>query len=242
MLGKLLRFFRLFLIGFWFAFANVFCVVWFLFRAGNTDNNKLFCKVLAYPVIKILGLRIEWRNAHLLEKTKPVVYIANHQAALDIIVFGSSFPSHTVIIGKKSLAKIPFFGWILALGGNLLVDRENSQRAIGTMKLASRALVEDKTSILIFPEGTRSHRQGLADFKKGAFYCAVENKVALVPVVSSSFYKAVRFNRWHSGTVIVEVLEPVPTELEQVDNLAPLIAKTHEEMKEAIARLDAELV
>lgn len=241
MLGKSLRLIRLLFVGIWFAIANVVCVFLFIFKYGNTDNNRFFCKVLALPVIKILGLNVEVRLESNLEKSSPCVFLANHQAGLDIITHGFIFPHRTVIIGKKSLAYIPVFGWILAMGGNLLIDRSNSKNAIGKMKTAGVALKKDKTSLWIFPEGTRSYKNGLGKFKKGAFFCAIENNVNLVPVVASSYYKTVQFNRWHSGKVIVQVLQPISTQSYSIGNLEPLMELTEKTMRDAIAQLDDEI-
>ena len=40
---------------------------------------------------------------------------------------------------------------------NVFITRSNSQSAVDTMKKVVKTLVKDKTSLYIYPEGTRSH-------------------------------------------------------------------------------------
>jgi 1-acyl-sn-glycerol-3-phosphate acyltransferase len=71
---------------------------------------------------------------------------------------------------------------------------------------------------------------------------AIKNQVAIVPIVVSSYVGKIDFGKWKSGVVIVKVLTPVSTRGLGLDEVPNLIDRVHQEMKQAIAALDAEVV
>lgn len=232
---------RLIGVAAWFVIVTLVTMAWFPFRFKDTNNNRLYCRLMTGPVLKILGIDLRMRHAERVHAVLPCIYIGNHQASLDIATHGSLFPRRTVIIAKKALALIPGFGWVFYMAGNLLVQRQNRSQAMGIMRLAHEAVSERGVSIWIYPEGTRSYGKGLGPFKKGAFHCAIDNQVPLVPIVVSTYKGNINFKRWRAGTVIVEVLEPVETRGLTVAEIDALITRAHETCASAIARLDAEL-
>ena len=72
---------------------------------------------------------------------------------------------------------------------NVFITRSNSQSAIDTMRRVVKTLVKDKTSLYMFPEGTRSHQKNntMLPFKKGAFHLAVQGQMPIVPIVISTY-------------------------------------------------------
>ncbi|MDX1391141.1 MAG: 1-acylglycerol-3-phosphate O-acyltransferase, partial [Rheinheimera sp.] len=146
----------------------------------------------------------------------------------------------TVTIGKKSLKYVPFFGQLYWLSGNILIDRQNKSRALGTMLGAAEKITRNKISIWMFPEGTRSYGRGLLPFKMGAFHIALEAKVPVVPVCMSSTAGQFKFNRWRNGKVIVQVMAPVHLPTEQL-NIREFAQNIHQQMQTQIALLDSEL-
>ncbi len=111
-----------------------------------------------------------------------------------------------VAVGKKSLLWLPFFGLIFWLSGNVLIDRSNRSRAIGTIGQVVERIKNRGTSIWMFPEGTRSKGRGLLPFKAGAFHTAVQAEVPVVPIVCSSYFGQIDLNRWDNGEVLLEVM------------------------------------
>lgn len=46
-----------------------------------------------------------------LGKTRPAVFVGNHQTELDVLFLGYLFPPYTSVTAKKSLKMVPFLGW-----------------------------------------------------------------------------------------------------------------------------------
>jgi 1-acyl-sn-glycerol-3-phosphate acyltransferase len=111
----------------------------------------------------------------------PAVYAANHSSMLDILVVLAHLPVDVKIIYKKSLSLVPLFGWSVALGGHIPIDRSNPFRARRSLGRAAER-IRVGTSVLVFPEGTRSRDGSVGHFKRGSFSLAIEAGAPVVPV------------------------------------------------------------
>lgn len=111
----------------------------------------------------------------------PLIFASNHESALDIWVVFEVLPRNFRFIAKQELFRMPVFGWYLSLGGHIPVDRGNHARALQSLRRAGEA-VRSGTSLVVFPEGTRSRDGRVQPFKKGSFVVAMEAGVPVVPV------------------------------------------------------------
>ena len=112
----------------------------------------------------------------------PAVYMPNHVSHFDVFAILGYLNVQFRWTVKKELFDIPLLGLAMRKAGYILVDRGNHEKAIQSMKLAA-AKIRAGTSIVIFPEGTRSAEGVLQyPFKKGGFHMAMEASVPIVPV------------------------------------------------------------
>jgi 1-acyl-sn-glycerol-3-phosphate acyltransferase len=109
------------------------------------------------------------------------VYSANHSSALDILVVLARLPVDIKIVHKRSLSRVPVFGWSIALAGHIPIDRSNPFRARRSLDAAA-GRIRSGTSVLVFPEGTRSRDGAVGHFKRGSFSLAIEAGAPVVPV------------------------------------------------------------
>jgi lysophosphatidate acyltransferase len=116
------------------------------------------------------------------------------------------FPRATVITAKKELRWVPFLGVMLMAGGNIFLDRSNPQMAVQSLKEAGETMKQRKTSVWIFPEGTRTIHQEptMKPFKKGAFHVAVQSGLPIVPVVCENYWKLYRTGVFEGGTLKIK--------------------------------------
>jgi len=110
----------------------------------------------------------------------PVVYVANHQSQADIL---SVFLINRQFrwLAKDSLFRVPFLGWAMTAAGYVPVKRGERNSQSECFK-RSREHLNNGTSMLFFPEGTRSKNGKLLPFKNGAFRLANQAGVAIVPI------------------------------------------------------------
>ena len=225
-----------------FVFFILLCLVGIIlgiFRPFNAKNTTLICKYMAWG-LPLLGIKIIVHNQEALKLPGPFVYLSNHQSNFDIFPGSFLIQPNCVTIGKKSIKYIPFFGQFYWLAGNILIDRSNKKNAYSTMDETTQKIKEDNLSVWIMPEGTRSKGRGLLPFKKGAFVTAIKAQIPVFPIVISTYFKKLNFNKWHSGTIVVEVLNPIPTIGKSLSNVNDLQNQTYELMKSALLKIDHE--
>jgi putative phosphoserine phosphatase/1-acylglycerol-3-phosphate O-acyltransferase len=143
---------------------------------------------------------------------RPAVIVANHQSALEAIIIPAVLPPKVRYVGKKEVARVPLFGWVLRATGQILIDRSDPEAAIASIE-ASLASMPKGLSVFIFPEGTRSPDGTLGPFKKGAFHIAMRLGVPMVPMAieGAQFLLPKKALLPRPGTVTVKILPPVDT-------------------------------
>jgi 1-acyl-sn-glycerol-3-phosphate acyltransferase len=143
----------------------------------------------------------------------PAIYVSNHESALDVWALFRAIPRNLRFVAKRELFEIPIFGWYLRLARFVEVDRRDRTRAIQALRKAAK-IVREGTSLVVFPEGTRSPDGRVQPFKKGPFVLAMEARVPVVPVAISGASALNPKGRLevHSGTIQVALGEPVHPE------------------------------
>ncbi len=146
-------------------------------RVGSYFGGVIWSRVNAFltPVrVQVVG------NQHI-EKNRSYVIVSNHQSLYDIFVVYGWLGIDIKWVMKKELAKIPGVGFGSKKVGHIFLDRSNSRVALETLNAAKRKLVNG-TSVVIFPEGTRSVTGQPGMFKKGAFKLAIDLGLPLLPI------------------------------------------------------------
>jgi len=163
-------------------------------------------------VVSMAGLEVEVKGEENLWTKRPAVFILNHQSSVDLFLAAKLIRKDAVGIAKKELKNFPIIGQMMAAAGVIFIDRKNKEKAIEAMKPAVDAL-KSGTSIIIFPEGTRSKDYTLGAFKKGAFHLAMQAKVPIVPIIIRNAHDAMPLGTgvFREAAIEVKVLPPVPT-------------------------------
>ena len=125
---------------------------------------------------------------------------------------------------------MPFVGWNLKLNRHVPIDRASARSAVVMMKKAI-AHLEQGSSILIFPEGTRSEDGAIRRFKDGAFVISKKAEVAILPVVINGTLETLPKSGMVGGHQVftIRVLPEIPYELYKDKNNAD-IAKEMQEL------------
>jgi len=232
---------RILLAGSVFFAVSFLIIPFMIFRPFHPDNGPLYCRLFAPLCLKILGIKVITKNIETLKESAPCIYLGNHQGSLDVCLLGYVHPWKTVSIGKKELIYIPGFGQVYWLSGHVLIDRFAKNKAISTLEKVKEKLQKNKVSIWVLPEGTRSRGRGLLPFKKGAFHMAISAQVPLKPIVISSFYGKMNYNRWHAGTILIEALDEISTKGKTSEDLDDLINQAHHAYENKLAEMDKEI-
>ena len=177
----------------------------------RTGNFAHWCaRAWAWLILKTSGVRVTVKGLQHLEPGRSYVFAANHQSIYDIPIVFTSVPFQLRIVAKESLGRIPFMGWHLHRAGHLLVDRRNPGPDI-VQKM--RRLVGESSSLIVFPEGTRSRDGAVGRFKKGSFLVAMDAGLPVVPVSITNSRNVMRKGEVMvcPGEVELTIHPPVPT-------------------------------
>ena len=117
-------------------------------------------------------------------KRQSYIIVANHQSQYDIVALYGWLGIDFRWIMKKELRKVPILGFACEKLGHIFVDRSNTKKAIQSLEQAKRT-IQNGTSVIFFPEGTRSRTGALGIFKKGAFKMACDLGLPVLPVTIS---------------------------------------------------------
>lgn len=131
-------------------------------------------------ILATCRVRVDVSGLDRIPSTSPCVLMSNHQSFIDTAVLLSTFPGPIRFMAKRELARVPVFGWAMAMGGHLLVDRGN-RAAVRATLARGVAVLEAGNSLCVFPEGSRSLDGQLSSFKNGGFQMAIEAGVPIVP-------------------------------------------------------------
>ncbi|QSP95346.1 1-acylglycerol-3-phosphate O-acyltransferase [Marinobacter salinisoli] len=215
-----------------------FALIPYLARPFNPDNNRLLAVTVARFGRWILGMKRPLQGMENMPTDRPTVVIANHQHNDDLFVLADLLPKRGVVAGKSSLVWIPFFGQVFWLGGNVILNRSRSHKAVAQMKTTSEAIARDRKSFWVFPEGTRSKGRGLLPFKKGAFHAAIASGAPITMICAAHYADKTVGWTGRRETVPVRILPPIETEGLNTSDLSDLMNRCHRLMSETIADLD----
>jgi 1-acyl-sn-glycerol-3-phosphate acyltransferase len=147
-------------------------------RTGTTTHRIV--SLWSRLVLRLVGVRIDSAGLEHVPEG-PAVFAANHASAADIPVVYAGLPAQFRFIHKRSLYLLPVVGQILLLGGHIGIDRKRAFRARRSLERAA-ARIRSGTSVLVFPEGTRSRDGRIRPFKRGSFLLAIDAGVPVVPI------------------------------------------------------------
>lgn len=155
------------------------------------------------------------------------VIVVNHESNLDILAIYGYLPVDFRWVMKIEIRKIPFLGGACARLKHVYVDRSNREKAIESLNKAREQLV-DGTSILFFPEGTRSRTGEMLPFKKGAFRMAIELQLPVLPVTlrNTGRLMPARSMEARPGTLELMLHKPISVEDMTLDDLPALMERS----------------
>lgn len=149
-------------------------------RAASLLAGVPWSRLICYmtPVL------VRRRGRENIEKKQSYIIVANHQSQYDIVVLYGWLGVDFRWIMKKELRKVPALGLASEKLGHIFIDRSNSKKAVQSLDEAKKKIVNG-TSVIFFPEGTRSKTGDLGVFKKGAFKMACDLGLPVLPVTIS---------------------------------------------------------
>ncbi len=146
------------------------------------------------------GIRIRISNLDVLRQLdRPVIFVANHMSTLEVLIFPCFLRPFLpfVYIVKENLTRFPLFGPITKARDPILVGRVNAREDLKAVMEGGSRRVADGTSIMAFPQTTRSAQFEPENFNTIGIKLARKVGVQVVPV-------ALKTDAWEVGRLVKE--------------------------------------
>jgi 1-acyl-sn-glycerol-3-phosphate acyltransferase len=196
--------------------STIFCgtvsLIVSIFDSSGTIQIRV-ARAWARSLLAVSGVKVRVEGLEKIDLNASYVFISNHLSYMDTPVVLAHIPVQFRFLAKRGLFQIPFLGTHLKSAGHVPVPREDPRAAVKTMQVAAETIQNKKVSLLIFPEGGRSHDGVLRPFKEGGSYIAIRAGVPVVPVVLIGTREVLPFGAGIvvSGKVTLRILAPIPT-------------------------------
>jgi len=207
------------------------------FDNGRYAAGYLFRKLtVVHQVLNPLW-KFRTSGTMITDPRRPYVVVANHQSFVDILLI-SHLPWEMKWLSKEDFFKYPVVGWLMRMAGDIRLVRGQRDSVITAMA-ACRDRLDKKVSVMIFPEGTRSHDGELKEFKDGAFRLAIEAGVDVLPLAVNGAYTALHKGDWRFDVTDAEVrvLEPISTKGMTLEDLPRLREQARSAIAAALATM-----
>ncbi|MBX9879032.1 MAG: 1-acyl-sn-glycerol-3-phosphate acyltransferase [Candidatus Obscuribacterales bacterium] len=156
------------------------------------------------------GWSVKFDGLSTIEPNMSYVFVSNHQSLMDILVlYGIMRPFKWV--SKEEMFRVPVIGWTLTLNQYVRIRRGNGSSTKEMLK-SCRYWLSQKTSVMMFPEGTRSPDGEIQKFRYGAFKLAADADVPILPIVIDGTRQIMRKGSLQIGfhsDIRVKALAPV---------------------------------
>ena len=175
---------------------------------------KTWGRINLFLLRVVAGVKIEVRGRDKIP-AGPILVASKHQSAWETFALVPLF-DNPVFIVKRELQWIPVFGWLMIKGRMVPVDRSAGSQALVEMAERARIELADNRQLIIFPEGTRRAAGAEPRYKFGVAHLYAAEGVPCVPIaLNSGLFWPRRSIRRIPGTVVIEILDPIPPGLEK---------------------------
>jgi len=166
----------------------------------------------ARSLVSFAGVTVHVHGLENLPEDEVIVFVSNHQGNFDIPILLGYIDRPKAFIAKVELLKMPLIRTWMAHMQCVFMDRSDVRQSLKTISTAAE-YVKQGTSMVIFPEGTRSKGPAVGEFKPGSFKLALKAHATIIPVTIRGSYKIMEEQGFIIKPAQVEVYlsEPIPT-------------------------------
>jgi 1-acyl-sn-glycerol-3-phosphate acyltransferase len=150
----------------------------------------------ARDVLRAAGTPVRAEGLEHIPPGRPVIYASNHSSMFDIWALLATLPGSVRFVAKRELFKIPLLAGAMRAAGHIPIDRAAHRKAFEAYDAAAQTIRNGISSIVVFPEGTRSRTGELLPFKNAPFALAIAAQVPIVPVYVHHTFEILPKGAW----------------------------------------------
>ncbi|WP_419784203.1 lysophospholipid acyltransferase family protein [Maridesulfovibrio sp.] len=134
---------------------------------------------------KLMSLFVDIKWPEQRKLPSPCIIVANHESFFDPYLV-SLQPQRDICMAVRNWPfKIPFYGFYMKLAGYINVETDDLDTIIEQAETA----LEQRATLMFFPEGTRSKDGKLNRFHSGPFHLAIQTGLPIVPLCISGTFR-----------------------------------------------------
>lgn len=192
----------------------------------NFNRSKLI-PFFANLTLRCMGITLENKINWSLPD-KPCFFTFNHNSYLDgFVLMSLGLKNMRILMSEKILMFFPVALVSFSIGLLYIPQKKNNRRRMRFFFRVERRIKNEHVSILGSSEGVHQYGERIAPFNRGVYHMALNCKM---PVVALFIYTPIEsnpyanFRPFKKGTVIIELLDIIPTENWKLDDLDKHIA------------------
>lgn len=228
-------------VGLWFLFAIfppvlLVLIILLPWRVARIRFTNHVGSLLGWTLMKISGCPVTVDGQEHFDGSQPVICVGNHTSIADAFTSVWLVPTGTVGVAKKQILGYPVYGQIWYLSGHLVIDRSNTEKAKESLRELAGILRDNRLSVLLWPEGTRSRDGRLQPFKKGFAHLAIQTGHPIVPMVTTGALDVWQRGSIHLRKVPIHIkfLPPIDTTHWKLENVTEHTAEVRQIIAEAL--------
>jgi 1-acyl-sn-glycerol-3-phosphate acyltransferase len=165
-------------------------------------------RIVVWLAQVICGIRYEVKGLERLPR-RPSIVLGKHQSAWETLAFQVFLPPQVWVL-RRSLLRVPFFGWGLAMASPIAIDRSAGMQALKQTLEQGRDRLARGFWIIIFPEGTRVAPGQRAKYQVGGAWLAAKTGAPVVPIAHNAgrLWRRNAFLKF-PGIITVSIGEPI---------------------------------
>lgn len=166
-------------------------VVWIVLLFAGPKAARRFERISARIALRLLTPRFEVAGAPAFDPGRAALLVCNHASYIDVIVLRALLPADFIFVAKREALAYPIVGRFLKSSGHICVERKDAQKSANDASQVTEALNRGER-VLVFPEGTFTHADGIRPFRLGAFRSAADAGCPIIPMALRGTRKMLR--------------------------------------------------
>ena len=199
------------------AFVGLFwleCVIESLFikydkRPSERARKYFHFKALLIANALLFFSNVKVKKVNIPESiTKDHLIVFNHSSGYDPLIIMDTMrgTSKCFIVKKELFSNTNPIGKIMFAAGAYGINRDDPFEGARIIKAASKEISENHRSVIVAPEGTRSHKQELGEMHPGTFKIAFNAKCDIAVIGIKNAYKIRKHIFFKHTDVEIELL------------------------------------
>jgi len=179
----------------------------------NPRHNDAPQRWFSRNVVRLAGARVEARMAPGFDASRTSFFVVNHTSLFDPFVLYCVVPQIIRGLELESHFKIPAYGWLMKRFGNVPVPDVRKPSDLKRMWRLTKAALDDGVSLVVFPEGKRTHDGRVGQFEDGVFRMAHHFGTPIVPVSLVGVFEWDHKGSWllRPSKIVVHIHDTIET-------------------------------